>query len=148
MGEPACRRGVGDGGAADGGRTRRPYPAEFSGAGGQGRAWQLVRAHRARPQPDPATTAATSTEAALAREIVEQTLGEQVGPADDLFARGATSLQLMRILLQVKERTGAEVPLARFFAEPTVTTLADLIARPGDAASAALELIDDISGES
>ncbi|MGC4892261.1 phosphopantetheine-binding protein [Micromonospora sp. DT31] len=111
-------------------------------------AWAVVRAHTRRPRPRRDERWAASKEAVLAKEVVEQILGEPVGPDDDLFSLGATSLQLMRILLQVKERTGVEIPLARFFAAPCVATLAQLIGTPTDAASTALELLDEITGES
>ncbi|MER7004759.1 phosphopantetheine-binding protein [Dactylosporangium sp. NPDC000555] len=112
------------------------------------RAWRVAQARGERRRPARDERWSTRKEAALAAEIVEQVLGAPVGPDDDLFSFGATSLQLMRVLLQVKERTGTEIPLARFFAAPSVATLAELIGTQTDAATAALQVIDEITGES
>lgn len=108
-------------------------------------AWQLVQA-RAR-QDDAPEAWATPEEAALAEEVVEPVLGMPVRRNDDLFSLGATSLQLMRVLLQVKERFGVEVPLARFFAAPTVRVLSELISETTDPAAAALDVLREIEGE-
>jgi aryl carrier-like protein len=121
-----------------------PAAAELDLAG----AWRAVQAAAGRPARPPGDEVwATPEEEALAKEVVEPVLGQPVRRDDDLFSLGATSLQLMRVLLQVKERSGVEVPLARFLAAPTVATLADLTSQPADPAAAALDLLDEIAGE-
>ncbi len=112
-----------------------------------GDAWRRVQARTERPADDADEAGATAKEVILAKEAVERILGMPVRRTDDLFSLGATSMQLMRVLLQVKERVGVEVPLARFFATPTVAVLAELIAEPADPSAAALELLDEIAGE-
>ena len=110
-------------------------------------AWRRFREPARRTAADARPAWATPAEAALAEEVVEPVLGMPVGRDDDLFSLGVTSLQLMRVLLQVKERTGVEVALARFFATPTVAVLAELVKEPSDATTAAMDLIEEIEGE-
>ena len=110
-------------------------------------AWHRVQAPVRSAVDESARSWASEQELTLATEVVEPVLGMPVGRDDDLFSLGVTSLQLMRVLLQVKERTGVEVPLARFFATPTVAVLAELVKEPTDATAAAMDLIEEIEGE-
>lgn len=105
--------------------------------------WQLVLDRDARPQT--AADWSSAEEKRLATEIVAPVLATAVGPDDQLFSVGATSVQLMRILLQVKEQRGVDVPLARFFEEPTVATLHRLIEEGDDGSTTSvLDVLDSV----
>jgi len=100
--------------------------------------------------PDEVREWASPIEELLAVEIVEPVLGAPVRRTDQLFSLGVTSIQLMRVLLQVNQRFGVDVPLARFFAAPTVAVLAELVELvepPADAAAAALDVLDHFEEE-
>ncbi|UYM03631.1 phosphopantetheine-binding protein [Solicola gregarius] len=119
---------------------------EHPGSLSDARCWQLLLDRDAHAQTSADWTSAE--EQRLATEIVAPVLDTAVGPNDQLFSLGATSVQLMRILLQVKEQRGVDVPLARFFEEPTVATLHRLI-EEGDgpdvtSTRAALNVLDSV----
>ncbi|MGW9436997.1 amino acid adenylation domain-containing protein [Streptomyces sp. NPDC055607] len=78
------------------------------------------------------------------RDAHERALGELfadllgvggVGPDEDLFELGATSLTAMRAVAQIEHRYGVALPLADFLAFPTVAALARRLRRGGAAAS-------------
>ncbi|SDS87843.1 phosphopantetheine-binding protein [Microlunatus soli] len=75
----------------------------------------------------PSEPATTPTERAVAEQALLPVLGMSVGRDDNLFALGVTSLQLVRISLQVRESMGADVPLGRLFGDPTLRTLAAVV---------------------
>jgi amino acid adenylation domain-containing protein len=54
---------------------------------------------------------------------------EIVGPQDSFFALGGTSLTAIRLLARLEETFGVSIPLPDLFAAPTVTALAEVIAR-------------------
>ncbi|MFI7597372.1 amino acid adenylation domain-containing protein [Actinoplanes sp. NPDC049681] len=82
-------------------------------------------------------------EAAVAR-IVAQVLGVgEVGVHDDFFALGAHSLLLVRLATALRQEFGAEIPVARLFAAPTVAGVTRLLAGEvpaGDALAPVLPL--------
>ncbi|WP_331769688.1 amino acid adenylation domain-containing protein (plasmid) [Embleya sp. NBC_00888] len=74
--------------------------------------------------PNVAHTAAERSAATLMREI----LGVPVtDAADDFLTLGGDSLDAVRLIAALRERHGAELTLTRWYADPTVATLAGLI---------------------
>ncbi|MFC5288485.1 SDR family NAD(P)-dependent oxidoreductase [Actinokineospora guangxiensis] len=55
----------------------------------------------------------------------------EIGPDDDFFALGGDSLLALRFLTLLRERTGADHPIARLFEAPTVADIARSIAARG-----------------
>ena len=51
----------------------------------------------------------------------------EVGTLDDFFELGGNSLLGMRLAGEVQDVFGVEVPARRFYREPTVATLAQLL---------------------
>jgi amino acid adenylation domain-containing protein len=99
---------------------------------------KLDRRALARLAPEPAARAGdaeelrTPTEELLAG-IWAEVLGiERVGPGDDFFALGGHSLLALRVQARLRERLGAELPLAAFFQLPTLAAQARRLA-PGQA---------------
>jgi acyl carrier protein len=60
-------------------------------------------------------------------EVFAPLLGVRIGNAANFFAAGGTSLQAIRIASRVKAVFGVDVPIADFFADPTVGGLARLV---------------------
>ncbi|MGX8903714.1 acyl carrier protein [Streptomyces netropsis] len=60
--------------------------------------------------------------------------GGPVGIHDDIFACGATSITVMRLVVLIEQRYDVAIGLSRFIAAPTVAALADLL-RAGHAAA-------------
>ncbi|PWV77813.1 amino acid adenylation domain-containing protein [Nocardia neocaledoniensis] len=59
-------------------------------------------------------------------EVFGEVLGVQrPGRDDDFFSLGGNSLLATRVVHRLRERTGTELTVAAFFADPTVTGLAD-----------------------
>lgn len=94
------------------------------------------------------TPAEHSAEPAAPRSLLEGDVlalvtellgGAPLGPHDDLFARGAHSLLLVRLVDRLRERFGVTVPLRAVFEGPSVAQLADAVARlqRGEALAAA-----------
>ncbi|HWM92617.1 MAG TPA: amino acid adenylation domain-containing protein [Thermoanaerobaculia bacterium] len=88
---------------------------------------KLDRRALARLAPEPAArggaepAAPRSPVEELLAGIWEEVLGlEQVGSGDDFFALGGHSLLALRVQARVRERLGAELPLAAFFQYPTL----------------------------
>lgn len=69
----------------------------------------------------------TSTERLVRGEVFAPLLGVRIGNAANFFAAGGTSLQAIRIASRVKAVFGVDVPIADFFADPTVGGLARLV---------------------
>lgn len=135
-----------------------PRAADLSPEAARARVTQAIARAADGAPPEPPTT---PTERALAEQAVLPVLGMAVGRDDNLFALGATSLQLVRISLQVRESTGADVPLGRLFGNPTLRALATVVdedharsgrSAPGDGTdeqhgtdlAAALDLLDEV----
>jgi phthiocerol/phenolphthiocerol synthesis type-I polyketide synthase E len=58
----------------------------------------------------------------------EEFLGlDQVGIHDDFFELGGHSLLATRLVTEVRSKTGAELPLAKLFEEPTIRQMAETI---------------------
>jgi amino acid adenylation domain-containing protein len=74
--------------------------------------------------------ALTATESKVA-DICSTVLGVPVGRADDLFALGATSLQLVRAQLAIQRALGIKVPIDVFFDRPAVSAFAQYIDAAG-----------------
>ncbi|MFE3542443.1 amino acid adenylation domain-containing protein [Nocardia sp. NPDC059177] len=76
-------------------------------------------------------------------EVFADVLGAQrPGLDDDFFALGGNSLLATRVVHHLRERTGAELTVAAFFADPTVAGLA---ARLGDEHAGAADLAAALS---
>ncbi len=82
--------------------------------------------------PTPYAAPATPTERRIADWFRDLLGFDEVGVADDFFALGGDSLLALRLLAQLRDAHGVEIPLARMFAEPTVAALAAAVDRPGD----------------
>ncbi|NJP66954.1 amino acid adenylation domain-containing protein [Streptomyces spiramenti] len=71
------------------------------------------------------TTAPTDDEERSVAGVVTEVLGlPSIGVHEDLFDRGCTSLNSVRIVTLLQERTGVDVPLPALVREPTVAQLA------------------------
>ena len=71
----------------------------------------------------------TPTERTVRDEVFAPLLGQRIGNHTHFFGAGGTSLQAIRIASRVKAVFDVEVPIADFFAAPTVVGLAELIDR-------------------
>jgi len=61
-------------------------------------------------------------------EIWQELLGrERIGVTDNFFSLGGTSLLAVQVVIRVQERFATEIPLRRFYEEPTIAALTDLI---------------------
>ncbi|MGX8910325.1 thioesterase domain-containing protein [Streptomyces netropsis] len=74
-------------------------------------------------------------ERALVEMLADLLGGGPVGIHDDIFACGATSITVMRLVVLIEQRYDVAIGLSRFIAAPTVAALADLL-RAGHAAAA------------
>ena len=84
----------------------------------------------ARPQRPPETRFArpATSWSRRSRRSGREVLGVgPIGVDDDFFALGGHSLQAARIVAQLRERFGRDVPLRDMFAEPTVATVARVL---------------------
>jgi amino acid adenylation domain-containing protein len=87
------------------------------------------------PDPDPVAAAAAATDAprndterVLLHEILSPLLrNDQVGIHDDFFRVGGNSLQAVQLMSGINRRFSVEIPLADFFAAPTVAHLAAIV---------------------
>lgn len=52
-----------------------------------------------------------------------------IGPRDDFFAAGGSSMQVIEMLMTVSEKFGREIDFSEFFQEPSVTRLHELLER-------------------
>ncbi|MEV4442709.1 amino acid adenylation domain-containing protein, partial [Streptomyces sp. NPDC049577] len=97
------------------------------------------RALRALPLSRTGSRGGTPPRDAYERVLVEMLadlLGTgPVGIHDDIFACGATSITVMRLVVLIEQRYDVTIPLSRFIAAPTVAALAGLL-RSGHAAAA------------
>ena len=100
-------------------------------------------------EADPAAIWASETEKRLSRDVVRPVLGTDVGSDVNFFTLGATSLQLMRIVLVTKNIFDVDVPLSEFFSSPTLHTLAQYVAVAdnGGNVEAAIDAIDKMTEE-
>ena len=72
----------------------------------------------------------TPTERRLVEEVFLPLIGSaRIGPHDNFFALGGTSLQAIRVIPRVRAVFGVEVPVAEFFQVPTVSALALVVDR-------------------
>ncbi len=111
---------------------------------------QLARRARWRPrggvevldetpaQPDPvrfeaavpsAHGPATQSASALVAAVWAEVLGRHPVADDDFFALGGTSMALMEVHWQLRSRAGVEVPIAELLDDPTVGSMARLVAQ-------------------
>ncbi|CAM4507023.1 non-ribosomal peptide synthetase [Nocardia ninae] len=58
----------------------------------------------------------------IAADLLQQ---PAIGPQDNIFDLGATSLTAMRFVVQVEQRFGLTIPLSEFLVAPTVAALAE-----------------------
>ncbi|MGW4242809.1 amino acid adenylation domain-containing protein, partial [Nocardia sp. NPDC004722] len=66
----------------------------------------------------------TASEALVAAAFADALGLERVGAQDDFFAVGGTSLSATGVVSRIKEQTGAQLTVAEFFGDATVTGLA------------------------
>jgi microcystin synthetase protein McyA len=71
----------------------------------------------------------TDLERRLAAIWVETTGRPTVGVNDNFFALGGDSLQALRIVAQISEQSGVDLPIRALFENPTVAGLAEVCAR-------------------
>jgi acyl carrier protein len=80
---------------------------------------------RRRPQLDtPFTSAASPAETALAALFADVLCKDPIGIHDSFLELGGSSILALRLLARIRAKFGVEVPLPRFFDEPTVAGLA------------------------
>jgi amino acid adenylation domain-containing protein len=99
------------------------------------------------PEPDddrPAEAAATRTEEWLAAHWATLLEAGAVGVTDRFFSIGGHSLLAVRLLTDVHDVFGVEIPLETFFAEPTVRALAAAVDAGVAPADGAAETDDDL----
>ncbi len=65
--------------------------------------------------------------AELCAAVLKLAPGAPVGIHDDFFDLGGTSLLATRLIFEVRERYGAQVPLRRLFSQPTIAGLAQAV---------------------
>ncbi|WP_437114186.1 amino acid adenylation domain-containing protein [Streptomyces syringium] len=94
---------------------------------------------RALPLPGTGSPGGAPPRDAYERALVEMLAGllggGPVGIHDDIFACGATSITVMRLVVLIEQRYDVAIGLSRFIAAPTVAALAALL-RSGHAAAA------------
>ena len=56
-----------------------------------------------------------------------------IGPRDDFFDAGGSSMQVIEMLMTVAEKFGKEIDFAEFFKNPCVLRLSELLEAPGPA---------------
>ncbi len=93
---------------------------------------------KALPKPDLAALATREyvapqgeLEIALAQIWAETLQVEQIGRHDNFFELGGHSLLAMRMLSQVRQRLGVELPLSELFADPHLGAVAAVLNRAG-----------------
>ncbi len=77
---------------------------------------KVDRAALRAPAPDPGAPEPADAVTGLMREVLGVA---DVGPEDDFFSLGGTSLQAARFVTRVRKRLGLDLDLARFLEEPT-----------------------------
>ncbi len=95
--------------------------------------------HRALPEPDWGTLASagpvaprTPAEARISAIVGEVlALPAPVGVSDNFFALGGHSLTATRLMARIRSEYGVDLPLRRFFDDPTVAGLAALVPADG-----------------
>ncbi|WP_066370584.1 non-ribosomal peptide synthetase [Herbidospora mongoliensis] len=76
--------------------------------------------------------------------IWERVLGTgPVGPDDDFFGRGGTSLAAIRVIAALRAEFGCEPALRDFYATPTVAGIAGLLAA-GPSVASSIPVVDDL----
>ncbi len=102
----------------------------------RGAAEPLEAAEQKRPRDD--------TETRL-EAIWCQVLGvDRVGVDEDFFTLGGTSVLAVQTCVQIEKETGVEIPLASFFASPTIELLAPYVARVHEASSPDAPIVVDL----
>jgi amino acid adenylation domain-containing protein len=96
----------------------------------------------------------TPTERTMREEVFAPLLGARIGNDVNFFAAGGTSLQAIQLSSRVNAVFGVAVPIAEFFATPTVSGLSALVDAASstqgsqrDALAEALELVEGRSDE-
>jgi acyl carrier protein len=59
----------------------------------------------------------------------EQLNHSRIGPNDDFFEAGGSSMQLVEMLMTVSEKFGKEVDYSEFMREPSIRKLSELLAQ-------------------
>jgi acyl carrier protein len=75
------------------------------------------------------TAPRTPAEAAILGAFIRVLGIEEAGPEDDFFELGGDSLRAFRALAEIKLRFGVEIPLMRFFENPTAAALSEIVIR-------------------
>lgn len=92
----------------------------------------------------------TPTERTVRDKVFAPLLGQRIGNHTNFFGAGGTSLQAIRIASRVKAVFDVDVPIADFFAAPTVVDLAALVDRAleqeGERRNALAETLDMVEG--
>ncbi|MGI5176778.1 non-ribosomal peptide synthetase [Dactylosporangium sp. CA-152071] len=96
----------------------------------------------------------TPTERTMREEVFAPLLGARIGNDVNFFAAGGTSLQAIQLSSRVSSVFGVAVPIAEFFANPTVSGLSALVDAAGatqgsqrDALAEALAAVEGRSDE-
>ncbi|MCQ4163607.1 non-ribosomal peptide synthetase [Tahibacter harae] len=102
------------------------------------------------PRPQPAAAASLAPRNAAEQRtaaVWQRVLGcEAIDMRADFFALGGHSLKALRLLAALREEFGVEIPLRRFFEQPTVEACAQLLAHP--AAASAPEQLPQLAADS
>lgn len=78
---------------------------------------------------DATNATANSSQDYLLKLWSEQLGRANIGPRDDFFESGGSSMQVIEMLMTVSDKFGKEIDFAEFFAEPSIARLGELLAR-------------------
>lgn len=91
---------------------------------------------RRAPEPPPGEPG-SSVEEDLVREVWERVLGlSPIGPHDDFFDLGGSSLLAVQVVQEISDRLGRELPMSLLFEAPTIAGMAAPLREPAGAARA------------
>ncbi|WTW99340.1 FkbM family methyltransferase [Streptomycetaceae bacterium NBC_01309] len=124
-------------------RAHKPRVAEHAPPSAYERLREAVRGlgvpveltvHSGPARTAPGTRAAADFDPSMLSELAAiwgDVLGRDVGPGDDFFTAGGSSLAAVRMLGRVRQRFGGEVGLADLLSDPTLAALAARLSDPG-----------------
>jgi thioesterase domain-containing protein/acyl carrier protein len=95
-------------------------------------------------EPGPATSRPAAPRDTIDLELTQLIgvlLGQEVGLDQDFFTAGGTSLQAIRLLAEIRQRFGVELPVVTLFEAPTAAALAEEIRGRERGGTAAVRIV-------